>query len=59
MIKVRLIKRKKDKNGGIKGVVLEEKEIRINEDYSSFISELSKAFSIPKNKIMLKGFNRR
>ena len=54
MIKVRLIKRKKDKNGGIKGVVLEEKEIRINEDYSSFISELSKAFSIPKNKIMLR-----
>lgn len=54
MIKVRLIKRKKDKNGDSKREVLKEKEIRINKDYSSFISELSKAFSIPKNKIMLR-----
>ena len=46
MIKVKLIVKSKDKNGDTKREVLEEKEIRKNKDLKSFLSELSKAFSI-------------
>ena len=53
MIKVKLIVKSKNKCGDIKREVLEEKEIRKNKDYRSFISELSKAFSIPKNIFIL------
>ena len=53
MIKVKLIVKSKDKNGDTKREVLEEKEIRKNKDLKSFLSELSKAFSIPKNKFIL------
>ena len=53
MIKVKLIERKKDKNSYTKREVLEEKEIRKNKNYTSFIRELSKAFSIPKNEFIL------
>ena len=53
MIKVKLIVKSKDKNGDTKREVLEEKEIRKNKDLKSFLSELSKAFSISKNEFIL------
>ena len=53
MVKVKLIEKIKDKNGYLKREVKSEKEIKKNKDYKTFISELSKAFSIPKNKIIL------
>ena len=53
MFKVKLIEKKKDKNGDSKREVKSEKEIKINKDYNKFISELTKVFSIPKNKIIL------
>ena len=52
MVKVKLIEKKKDKNGDTKREVQIEKEIQINKDYKAFISELSKVFSIQKNKFM-------
>jgi len=55
MVKVKLIEKKKDKNGDTKREVQIEKEIQINKDYKAFISELSKVFSIQKNKFMLIG----
>ena len=53
MIKVKLIVKSKNKCGDIKREVLEEKEIRKNKDLKSFLSELSKAFSISKNEFIL------
>ena len=54
MIKVKLIEKTKDKSGDLKRVPKSEKEIKKNENYNDFISEISKAFSIPKNKFILK-----
>ena len=54
MIKVKLIEKTKDKSGDLKRVPKSEKEIKKNKNYNSFISEISKAFSIPKNKFVLK-----
>ena len=54
MIKVKLIEKKKDKSGDTKREVKMEKEIKKSKDYKTFISELSKVFSIPKNKFILK-----
>ena len=45
----------KNKIGDSKRVVKSEKEIKKNKDYNAFISELTKAFSVPKNKFMLIG----
>ena len=53
MIKVKLIEKTKNKNGDSKREVKIEKEIKKNKDYKTFISELSKAFSIPKDKVIL------
>ena len=53
MIKVKLIEKIKDKSGDSKREVKSEKEIKKSKDYKTFISVLSKAFSIPKNKFIL------
>ena len=55
MIKVKLIEKSKDKNGDSIREIISEKEFKKNNNYQSFISELSKAFSIPKNKFILIG----
>ena len=54
MVKVKLIVKTKGKNGDPKREVREEKDIKKNKNYESFITELSKAFSLPKNKFVLK-----
>jgi len=53
MIKVKLIQKTWDKNGDLKREVKSEKEIKKNKNFNNFISELSDAFNIPKNKILL------
>ena len=61
MIKVKLVQKIIDKNGDSKREVKSKKVIKKNKNYKSFINELSKAFSIPRNKyeIILKGCDRR
>ena len=53
MVKVKLIQKIKDKNGDIKRVVKSEKEIKKNENFNNFMTELSDTFNIPKNKVKL------
>jgi len=50
MIKVKLVQKIIDKNGDSKREVKSKKVIKKNKNYKSFINELSKAFSIPRNK---------
>jgi len=50
MIEVKLVQKIIDKNGDSKREVKSKKVIKKNKNYKSFINELSKAFSIPRNK---------
>ena len=53
MLKVKLIQKTRNKNGDSKREVKSEKQIKKNKNYKNFINELSKAFTVPINKIIL------
>ena len=53
MFRVKLIQKTRNKNGDSKREVKSEKQIKKIDNYQSLINELSKAFTIPINKIIL------
>ena len=53
MFKVKLIQKTRNENGDSKREFKSEKQIKKNKNYKNFINELSKAFTIPINKIIL------
>ena len=53
MIKVKLLQKIVDKSGDSKRVFKSEQNIKKNKNYKRFINELSKSFSIQKNKFIL------
>ena len=53
MYKVKLIQKTRNINGDSKREFKSEKQFKKNKNYKAFINELSKAFTIPINKIIL------